>query len=292
MQTFTPIVIDGLDGSGKATTLATISTILVSAGFEVLKIEYPNYQLPWGALIADILHDRVKADLELKEKMLLYALNRVESVPLIQNCLDRIDRKEIKRPLILLFDRYPTSNVLTTAYYFQLNPPQSDEDEIVELLAYMDQIDHFLYDTFNLRGVKVNIPLLESSSVIEALNGDHTRVALDNYEVENVQQQAARLYKILFNKFPERFYLFSQYKEDNSRMTPEEISIHILVKNLSSDLFQKIESSSKSVGKKTEKLGKIYELSNDKDLIDQSLINTLLEEYGTDKVAKLNPFKL
>lgn len=292
MQTFTPIVIDGLDGSGKATTLATISTILVNAGFDVLKTEYPNYQLPWGALIADILHDRVKAELELKEKMLLYALNRVESVPLIQASLKSIQTTDSKRPLVLLFDRYPTSNVLTTAYYFQLNPPQSDEDEIVELLAYMDQIDHFLYDTFNLRGVKVNIPLLESSSVIEALNGDHTRVALDNYEVENVQQQAARLYKILFNKYPERFYLFSQYKEDNSRMTPDEISMHILEKNLSPDLFQKIESSSKSVGTKAEKIGEVYELSNDNDLIDQSLINTLLEEFGTDKVAQLNPFKL
>ncbi len=292
MQTFTPIVIDGLDGSGKATTLATISTILVSAGFDVLKIEYPNYQLPWGALIADILHDRVKADLELKEKMLLYALNRAESVPLIQNSLNIIDKKDPKRPLVLLFDRYPTSNVLTTAYYFQLNPPQSEEDEITELLGYMDQIDHILYDTFDLRGVKVNIPLLESSSVIEALNGDRTRVALDNYEVENVQQQAARLYKILFNKYPERFYLFSQYKEDNSRMTPSEISMHILEKNLSPDLFQKIESSSKSVGTKAEKIGEVYELSNDNDLIDQSLINTLLEEFGTDKVAQLNPFKL
>lgn len=291
MQSFTPIVIDGLDGSGKATTLATISTILVNSGFDVLKIEYPNYQLPWGVLIADILHDRVKVDLELKEKMLLYALNRVESVPLIQNSLKTIQATGSKRPLVLLFDRYPTSNVLTTAYYFQLNPPQSEEEEIIELLGYMDHIDHILYDTFNLRSARVNIPLLESSSVIEAMNGDHTRVALDNYEVENVQQQASRLYKILFNKFPERFYLFSQYKEDNSRMTPEEIAMHILEKNLPLNLYEEIRSSRKSAEDKAENMGEIYELDNNKDLIDQTLINSLLNEFGTEEVASLNPFK-
>ena len=107
------IMIDGQDASGKGTVILELSKLASDVGLDPLLVDYPNYNLPWGKVLTHLL----KVDdegLEVKDRMLVYALNRLETVAAIQAHLLE-SQLQGKKP-VLLMDRCHTSNILTAAY--------------------------------------------------------------------------------------------------------------------------------------------------------------------------------
>jgi dTMP kinase len=99
------IVLDGNDGSGKATQSALLAEYLKNQGIESEKIDFPRYHLNFfGALIGECLAGQHGDFLHMDPKIAssLYALDRLESSPQIRTALEE--------GKIVIADRFASSN--------------------------------------------------------------------------------------------------------------------------------------------------------------------------------------
>lgn len=99
------IVLDGNDGSGKATQAALLTTYLNNAGVVAQKVDFPAYDKNFfGSLIGECLAgahgDFVHLDPKIASS--LYALDRLESSPSIQDLLEQ--------GTVVIADRFTSSN--------------------------------------------------------------------------------------------------------------------------------------------------------------------------------------
>ncbi len=98
------IVVDGADGSGKATQAALLAKALRKRGLGVKMIDFPQYQNFFGALIGRYLAgefgDFIKLDPYLVS--VLYAADRFDSSRQIKNWLDK--------GYVVIADRYVSAN--------------------------------------------------------------------------------------------------------------------------------------------------------------------------------------
>lgn len=98
------VVVDGADGSGKATQAALLARALRRRGLSVKAIDFPQYQNFFGSLIGRYLAgefgDFIKSDPYLVS--VLYAADRFESSRRIKNWLDR--------GWVVVADRYVSAN--------------------------------------------------------------------------------------------------------------------------------------------------------------------------------------
>lgn len=105
MQKGKLIVIDGIDGSGKATQVKILKQRLLKEGLKVKTIDFPRYETNFfGSLIGEYLSglhgDFIAMDSKIAS--ILYAADRFESSKQIKQWLDQ--------GYIVLADRYATAN--------------------------------------------------------------------------------------------------------------------------------------------------------------------------------------
>lgn len=99
------IVIDGIDGSGKATQVRLLEERLKKEGVKIKTIDFPRYEENFfgkliGEYLSGIYGDFIKVDPKLAS--VLYAADRFESSVKIKEWLDK--------GYIVLADRYATAN--------------------------------------------------------------------------------------------------------------------------------------------------------------------------------------
>jgi dTMP kinase len=99
------IVLEGIDGSGKATQLEMLARAFASRGTACTKVSFPRYDAFFGKLVARFLNGEF-GPLEAVDphfSALLYAGDRWEARPMLEN--------DLAAGRVLLADRYVASNL-------------------------------------------------------------------------------------------------------------------------------------------------------------------------------------
>lgn len=265
-------VIDGQDGSGKGTVADIIAERCAEAGANVVKIAYPAYHLPWGKFIRTFLSPDPKAPRpEIRDKMLAYALNRLETTPAILSMVDIL--KNQNKPINLIFDRFITSNVLTLAYdavnrqYAQT----LSKDSIRDHYNYMLEIDSLFTRLLHLENWSAWIPLVPQEESMKRMTADNTRSSLDLHENGEVQQTAAGIYRVI-SEIDTQVNVFDQYiPEERRHMTAFEVADRIRPRT---DLAEIDWSNS----------GRIYTLYPPENTINSGLVESVLNRYGSNSL--------
>ena len=102
------IVIEGLDGSGKATQTALLAEKLGKKGLKVRRLEYPDYDSPASALVKMYLGGEFGSkpeDVNAYCASAFYAVDRAASF--LKDWKD-----DYKDGTLFLCDRYSTSNII------------------------------------------------------------------------------------------------------------------------------------------------------------------------------------
>lgn len=130
------IVIDGLDGSGKATQAELLISALTSKGHPVRGLSFPDYDNPSSALVKMYLGgafgDR-PGDVNAYAASAFYAVDRIASYL-------RDWKRDYESDTLLVADRYVTSN----AIHQMAKLPEEEWDE------FLDWLDAFEYDRLGL----------------------------------------------------------------------------------------------------------------------------------------------
>ncbi|MCR4326682.1 MAG: hypothetical protein NUV52_03435 [Candidatus Roizmanbacteria bacterium] len=271
------IVIDGQDGSGKGTVAGIITDQLLAQGHNVIPIAYPVYELPWGSFLSHLLREDDEG-LTVEEKMLVYALNRTESVRAVQ----KAQQQGAGKPTDMVFDRFFTSNALTAAYYAAQYPEQLSvtPESIASLYAYMLTIDNDFLDHIGLHDWNAWIPLVHEDEIMRRLQGDNTRSGLDKHERVDVQQLAADIYRRIA-QLDRRVHTFEQYSPTEGRnLFPTEVAQRIMMGSVAHGNYNEISGS-----------GTIITPQLTREAVDTDLVNSLLDQFGTDRLHQFNPYK-
>lgn len=128
------IVLDGNDGSGKATQAELLRLHFERKGNEVEKIDFPSYSKNFfGALIGECLAGNHGDFVNLDPKIAsaLYAADRYESAPAIRTAL------ECGR--VVIADRYASANQIHQGGKIE------DENARVKFLAWLDRMEHEVF---------------------------------------------------------------------------------------------------------------------------------------------------
>lgn len=117
------IVIEGLDGSGKATQAQLVYENLYKAGIKVRKISFPDYEQPSSVLVKMYLNgdfgDR-PSDVNAYVASSFYAVDRAASFL-------KFWKKDYEEGTVFIADRYATSNAI-----YQLSKlPKEEKDEFL-----------------------------------------------------------------------------------------------------------------------------------------------------------------
>ena len=130
------IVIEGLDGSGKATQTKLLYEKLLAAGKQVRRLEFPDYENPSSALVKMYLSGdfgKDPADVNAYAASAFYAVDRVASFL-------QFWKKDYPADTVFLCDRYATSNII----YQMAKVPASERD------AFIAWQQDFEYDKLGL----------------------------------------------------------------------------------------------------------------------------------------------
>ncbi len=128
------IVIDGTDGSGKATQVAKLKERLVHEGVAVESLDFPQYYDNFfGKFIGECLAGKHGnwAELDPKIASVIYAADRFESSQKIKQWLDE--------GKIVILDRYVSSNQIHQGGKI------SDEKERYEFMEWLDTMEHKVF---------------------------------------------------------------------------------------------------------------------------------------------------
>ena len=125
------IVLDGNDGSGKATQTKMLVEHFVQSGVPTEKIDFPGYQERFfGKLIAECLAgehgDFVHMDPKIAST--LYALDRQEAAPKI--------REWLQEGKMVISDRYASSNMIHQGGKIE------DEEDRINFLSWLDTMEY------------------------------------------------------------------------------------------------------------------------------------------------------
>ena len=130
------IVIEGLDGSGKATQTARLYEKLSAQGKRVRKLEFPDYDSPASALVKMYLGGEFGSkpeDVNAYAASAFYAVDRAASYL-------KSWKQDYQDDVIFLCDRYATSNII---YQMAKVPPQERD-------AFIAWQEDFEYDRLGL----------------------------------------------------------------------------------------------------------------------------------------------
>lgn len=126
------IVIEGLDGSGKATQTEILKKAFASKGKKVKKLTFPDYDNPSSALVKMYL-DREFG--ENPDDVNAYAAAAFYTVDRIASYL-KFWKEDYENGTVILADRYATSNII----YQMSKLPENQWD------SYIDFQENFEYD--------------------------------------------------------------------------------------------------------------------------------------------------
>lgn len=169
------IVIDGADGSGKATQVKLLTRRLKEEGLRVEMIDFPRYKNNhFGQLLRECLDgkrgDFMKTDPRIAS--LLYAADRFESSKDIKNWLDD--------DVVVVADRYVSANMLHQGAKIY------DEKERGEFLAWLDRTEH---DVFGIPRPDLIVYLdVPYQTRMKLMGDDSVRSKLDVAEVDERHQ--------------------------------------------------------------------------------------------------------
>lgn len=130
------IVLDGNDGSGKATQSKLLGQYFEAEGVACEKVDFPGYDRNFfGAFVGECLAGQHGDFLHMDPKVAstLYALDRFESAPRI--------REAIEAGKVVIADRYASSN--------QIHQGGKIADE-TERLAFLEWLDRMEYDVVGI----------------------------------------------------------------------------------------------------------------------------------------------
>ena len=130
------IVIEGLDGSGKATQTKLLCERLRSQGKKVVRLEYPDYDNPSSSLVKMYLGGEFGSkpeDVNAYAASAFYAVDRAASYL-------KSWKQDYQDDVIFLCDRYATSNII---YQMAKVPPQERD-------AFIAWQEDFEYDRLGL----------------------------------------------------------------------------------------------------------------------------------------------
>ena len=130
------IVIEGLDGSGKATQTARLYEKLSALGKRVRKLEFPDYDSPASALVKMYLGGEFGSK---PEDVNAYAASAFYAVDRVAGYL-KSWKQDYQDDVIFLCDRYATSNII---YQMAKVPPQERD-------AFIAWQEDFEYDRLGL----------------------------------------------------------------------------------------------------------------------------------------------
>ena len=130
------IVIEGLDGSGKATQTKLLAEKLNTLGYSVRQLEFPDYNSPSSALVKMYLGGEFGSN---PEDVNAYAASAFYAVDRAAGYLGDWKR-DCEGGKVLLCDRYCTSNII----YQMSKVPESERDAFISWQA------DFEYDKLGL----------------------------------------------------------------------------------------------------------------------------------------------
>lgn len=172
------IVIDGADGSGKATQSKLLVERLESEGRVVKKLDFPQYTANhFGRLLRECLDGKRGDFLELDPRIAstLYAADRFESADTI--------RQWLADGAVVILDRYVSSNMLHQGGKIH------DEQALQDFLEWLDVMEH---GVFNVPRPDLILYLeVPYSSRQKMLFVDKSRTHLDVAETHEGYQLAA-----------------------------------------------------------------------------------------------------
>lgn len=117
------IVIEGLDGSGKATQTALLAKKLEQLNRAYKKLEFPDYESPSSSLVKMYLNGEFGDDpnsVNAYAAAAFYAVDRVASYL-------KSWKKDYENGMLFLCDRYATSNII----YHMSKVPDYERDEFI-----------------------------------------------------------------------------------------------------------------------------------------------------------------
>jgi len=126
------IVIDGIDGSGKATQTKILVEKLTNHGLQVETMDFPQYQNFFGQMVRRYLDGEFGNATEVNPYLasILYAGDRFESARQIQTWLDQ--------GKIVILDRYYTSNLIHQGTKFS-------ESEIDQYIFWNEKMEFEIF---------------------------------------------------------------------------------------------------------------------------------------------------
>lgn len=136
------IVIDGTDGSGKKTQTALLAQRLVDLGYQVEKIDFPQYGNKSAGPVENYLNGVYGSAGEVTpyQASVLFAVDRFDAA-------SRIGRW-LAEGKIVLSDRYVSANMWHQA---------GKIDDIHERDIFLDRLDHLEYGIFGIPRPDINI---------------------------------------------------------------------------------------------------------------------------------------
>lgn len=180
------IVIEGLDGSGKATSASLLKKRLTDEGKETLKISFPDYDSESSALVRMYLSGKFgdkPQDVNAYAASAFYAVDRYASYKSSWG-------KKLTRGAWVIADRYTTSNAVHQAS--KLNGSERD--------AYLDWLYDFEFDKLGLPRpdcvIYLDVPPEISQKLMEGrYNGDNSKKDIHEKDVHYLEKsRAAALY--------------------------------------------------------------------------------------------------
>jgi len=187
-SSYRTVVCEGGDQVGKADAILTFSEKMMTMGVPVTYASFPIYATPIGASIRLFLRSGInelnipKLE-ELKVKMALYALNRLEFMDVL------LSHPFYKKTLILL-DRSPYSNAVTIAYGLANTEEAKDIKTINELIDFALKLEKLMIKKMKLDNCVVQM-------VSEDRSWDNVRnETADINENKEVQKASDQIYEM------------------------------------------------------------------------------------------------
>ncbi|RJQ35445.1 thymidylate kinase [Candidatus Parcubacteria bacterium] len=207
------IVIDGTDGSGKATQVKILEERLKKEGHDVVVVDFPRYGNPSAFFVTKYLNGEYgqAEDVGAKRGSLFYALDRYDAKFQME--------KDLAEGKIILANRYVSANM------GHQGGKISDPDKRVEFLKWLYELE---YEILGIPKPDANIILHVSAKISQELvdkKGHRDYVGGEKRDLHEADikhlQMAEQTYLWVTDNYPE-FFLVECVKDDQI-MTREEI---------------------------------------------------------------------
>lgn len=253
------IVIDGTDGSGKATQLGLLKTRLENAGYEVMVADFPQYNQKSAGLVEEYLSGKYGQadDVTPYQASIFYAVDRFDASAKIRTWL--------KNGKIVLANRYTSAN---------MGHQGGKIANSLERKAFFNWLYELEYKLFNIPKPDLSIILHVEATVSQKLAQERARsdwsdASKDIHENNlNHLQNAEKVYLEIADSYPE--FELIKCTRNGAIMTREEISLLVSLavkKTVAGASHDSINSENKNFSAISDIIGSNKNIVNNRDLI-------------------------